>query len=400
MSVLTTKPTFLYPHSRQFPFDEVAEKIVRALEKRNWNVPGISVDFYTYGSGEAKYKMVNHIIGSDFKLSFCRSQGKLNARKNDIAALDSVCIPKEILQVYSDESGPTYYLYVGNNWEDDKDWFMNSIKVHSKLNKKPRRYLRYKGNSYQRRATELISDKDLDREYSPEAGEPVRINLQKKFDEFTAWLEESVLKYILSFPEADIIQPDPVVELIPYQGPWPTVFSVCNWQTAERLEKGKKNPIDLPPEDRHAYIGDGRRLVPLFGGFDGQFPEVANNGFIWCDTNQSITLNSMADDIVYEVVSSSSSFLSRKYIVAIKLKYSNNVYVADNSWFDEKRKQLFESIAPRNYLTDDELNSAYVARGATIVPITEYKGGYKEPIVLIDRELDFDEIDWVVEMKK
>ena len=260
--------------------------------------------------------------------------------------------------------------------------------------------MRYKGNSYQRRATELISDKDLDREYSPEAGEPVRINLQKKFDEFTAWLEESVLKYILSFPEADIIQPDPVVELIPYQGPWPTVFSVCNWQTAERLEKGKKNPIDLPPEDRHAYIGDGRRLVPLFGGFDGQFPEVANNGFIWCDTNQSISANSMAGDIVYDVRSTCSSFLSRKYIVAIKLKYSNNVYVADNSWFDEKRKQLFESIAPRNYLTDDELNSAYVARGATIVPITEYKGGYKEPIVLIDRELDFDEIDWVVEMKK
>ena len=89
MSVLTTKPTFLYPHSRQFPFDEVAEKIVRALEKRNWNVPGISVDFYTYGSGEAKYKMVNHIIGSDFKLSFCRSQGKLNARKNDIELGDT-----------------------------------------------------------------------------------------------------------------------------------------------------------------------------------------------------------------------------------------------------------------------------------------------------------------------
>lgn len=400
MSVLTAKPTFLYPHSRQFPFDEVAEKIVRALEKRNWNVPGISVDFYTYGSGEAKYKMVSNIMGNDFKLYFCRSQGKLNARKNDIAALDTVCIPKEILKVYSDESGPTYYLYVGNNWEGDKNWFMNSSKVHSKLNKKPRRYLRYIGNTYQRRATDLISNNDLDREYSPEADEPVRINLQQKFDEFTAWLEESVLNYILSFPEADTPLPDPEVELIPYQGPWPTIFSVCSWKAAERLKKGKKNPMDLNPEDRHAYIGDGQRLVPLSAGFDGQFPETANNGFIWCDTNQSITASSMADDIVYDVCSSCSSFFNHKYIVAIKLKYSNNVYVADNSKFDEKRKQLFEAIAPRDCLTNEELNSAYVARGATLVPITEYKGGYKEPIVLIDRELDFDEIEWVVEMKK
>ena len=52
MSVLTTTPQFLYPYSRQFPFDEVAEKIVRAIEKRNWKVPGITVEFDIYGSGE------------------------------------------------------------------------------------------------------------------------------------------------------------------------------------------------------------------------------------------------------------------------------------------------------------------------------------------------------------
>ena len=54
MTLLTVKPQFLYPRSRQFPFDEIAENIVRALEKRNWNVPGIEVEFDTYGSGEAK----------------------------------------------------------------------------------------------------------------------------------------------------------------------------------------------------------------------------------------------------------------------------------------------------------------------------------------------------------
>ena len=72
MTLLTVKPQFLYPRSRQFPFDEIAENIVRALEKRNWNVPGIEVEFDTYGSGEAKYKYVKRITGKDFILYFMR----------------------------------------------------------------------------------------------------------------------------------------------------------------------------------------------------------------------------------------------------------------------------------------------------------------------------------------
>ena len=133
MSVLTFIPKFLYPHSRQFPFDEVAEKIVRAIERRNWKVPGITIEFDTYGSGEAKYQKVRYITGNNFRLYFCRIQGRLDYSWNDTAALQSICIPKQILEVYSDESGPEYYLYVGDDWDTDKDWFMNSHKVHAKL---------------------------------------------------------------------------------------------------------------------------------------------------------------------------------------------------------------------------------------------------------------------------
>lgn len=220
MSVLKTTPQFLYPHSRQFPFDEVAEKIVRAIERRNWKVPGITIEFYTHDSGEAKYQMIRSITGDYFKLYFCRVQGRLNGNLNDTAALHSVCIPKEIIEVYDDESGPRYYLYVGDNWEADKEWFMNSIKVYSKLNKEPRRYLYYEGNTYQQRSYELVANNNLNREYSPEGNEPVRINLEQKFNDISVWLEESVLGYILSFQEADIIQvPTPLPELIPYKGP-------------------------------------------------------------------------------------------------------------------------------------------------------------------------------------
>ena len=86
-------------------------------------------------------------------------------------------------------------------------------------------------------------------------------------------------------------------------------------------------------------------------------------------------------------------------IVAIKLKYANDVYVADNAIYEETRKKLFEEIAPRETLTDQEFDSALAARGATIIPITKYKCNYKQPILLIKRELDFDEIEWIVDNK-
>ncbi len=415
MSLLTTTPTFLYPHSRQFPFDEVAEKIVKAIEKRNWKVPGITIEFDTYGSGEAKYQMVRSITGDNFKLYFCRIQGRLKgnwndpaelffgeykSKYNDTAALSSVCIPKQILEVYNDESGPDYYLYVGKDWEADKEWFMNSIKVHSKLNKEHRRYLMYSGKSYCRRAKELIADNDFNREYSPEGNEPVSINLEQKFNEFTEYLEKFVLGYILSFEEAKIILPPiPMEEPIPYKGPWTTIYSICELRDAERIKIGKKDPNDLPPEERYAYFGSSHRLVPLDVSCNGRFPKIAYEGFIWCDVNknQNVTKNS---EFIYEVMSAMHFFGAIHYIVSIKLKYANQVYVVDNSKYEETRKQLFEAIAPRDRLTDEELGQALAARGATIVPITEYKGDFKEPILLINRELEFDEIDGLVKIEK
>ena len=395
MSVLTTTPKFLYPSSRQFPFDEVAEKIVKAIEKRNWKVPGITVKFDSYGSGEAKYHMVRSIKGDNFMLYFSRNQGKLDKHWYDTAALHSICIPKQIIEVYDDESGPTYYLYVGKKWEADKEWFMNSTKVNSKLNKEPRRYLRYQGNyGYDERAKELVAYNDLDREYSPKGKEPVRMNLEEKFGEFTEWLEKFVLKYILSFKEADIIEPPiPVEELIPYKGPFATVYTKCVESEAKRIKKGKENLNELPPEERHAYIGSGHRLVRLHVKCNGRFPKIAYEGFIWCDVKRK---SKFTNEVI---LSMKTSFLETTYFTAIRLKYANQVYVVDNSKYEETRQQLLKDIAPRDILTDEEVGDALAARATTIVPITEYKGDYKEPLVLINRELDFDEIEELVELK-
>ena len=388
MSALTVKPKFLYPNSRKFPFDEVTEKIVRALEKRNWKVPGITVEFEVYGSGEEKYKLVREIVGENFKLYFCRIQGRLPCSNwNDTAAIHEIYIPKQILEVYEDESGPTYYLYVGENWEADKAWFMNSAKVNSKLRGEPRRYLCYSGNAYNKRARELVSDNDLGREYSPKGNEPRSFNLKDKFKEFTAYLEEYVLKYILSFPEESAAE-DVGIELIPYNGPWSTLYSFCNNDDAERIMQGKAAPKELPACERHASFGRFVRLAPLDIKNNGRFPAIAREGFIWCDVTSEIS-HVVATEM-------KSSWRGDNNFVTLKLKYTNDVYVVDNAKYEETREAIFKTKAPDECLTNEEYGDVIAARAATIVPIGEYKGNYKEPIVLITRELEFDEIDSIV----
>lgn len=398
MPVFNHAPVFLYPKSRQFLFDEVCEEIVNAIEKRNWKVPGLRIKFSNYGSGEAKYCYVSEICGDEFKLHFCRVQGKLG-KYNDIAAVSEITIPLQQICVHDDESGPTYYLYVGEDWEADKDKFINGIKVNSKRKKEPRTYLMYEGgwdgvHLYQgRRPPLLLSYNDLGREYEPEGDEPTEFVLEDKLKEFTDWLNENVLGYILTFPEAEVIDlPFTVEEIIPYKGEWPIVFSTSNWEFRERVLTGKKNPKDLEPQDRQACFSSQSRLVPLdLAWEDEDITGLARDGFIWCDTNQRITKRSSHNCLVNDA----RGGWDDKLIVAIKLKYANEVYVIDNAAFEEMREQIFEEIAPRNRLTDVELGVAYAARGKTIIPINEYKGGYKEPIVLIRRELDFDEIAWI-----
>ncbi len=404
MSVLTVQPKFLYPYVLQFPFDSVAVQIVKEIEKRNWKVPGLELDFDTYGSGEEKFQYLRTIRGKDFKLFFCRYQGHLNHIYNDVAGLREVVIPRQEIHVFDDESGPRYYLYVGDDWDADKDWFISSIKVNSKLNKKPRKYLVYEGQSEYcvadnilARSKKLIATDDLDREYLPKGDEPITIDLDHKFAEFKLWLEENVLDYILSFPEAETVDPPvPPEKLIPYEGQWNTIYSICSTEMAMKIEKGKMNPLLLSPMDRAVFFG-GSRLVPLSTSKPKEISDKAFDGFIWCDVNRKnrVTSKSKFVSEVFLAMKFGIFSFSDIWLVAIKPKYANHIYVVDNAKYENTRQQIFKAIAPRKRLSDNEYNKAVLSRAKTMVPINEYKGGYKEPIVLIGRELDFDEIDYV-----
>ncbi len=199
--LLASKPKFAFPTRTQFgELDEVCNNIVRELEKRNFKVPEIDVEFY---SGRREGITVNSIKGQDFKIWFCGIE------------THEINIPQKELSVYDDESGPRFYLYVGKNWEKHKKSFMYGSKMHSKLKRRPRRYLQYSGafgkpgeelaSCYpaswnNTRRPFLIHNNDLNREYDPQGNEPRFFVTEDVMKEFTEWLKENVLNDITKQP--------------------------------------------------------------------------------------------------------------------------------------------------------------------------------------------------------
>jgi hypothetical protein len=428
MTATRMEPRFLFPQSRQFPFDEVCEQIVRALEERSWEVPGIVVDFDIYGTGDEKYRMVRRIRGNDFQLQFGRPQGRLGKHWNDTAAITSITIPRKQLDVYDEEYGPTLWVYVGKNWNRDKARFTSSGKYNSKLNGEPRWYLRYTGGcdcrstagaSFPaigfltatltgdakalsamkhthpgRRSPILVHDNDLGRESKSYRTDEV-------FAEFTQWLKGNVLAKILEVPPTDpshYLPPEDFFrrqtnpwtkELTAHLGP---IFCFGEYGAAARVHQGTTNVDELDPSDRYAFTGGGYRLLSLGVSNDGTVPEIAYAGFKWCGFGE------VASEVPADTLDVPGHYRwsdKETYVFRVSPKRADGVYVADNAPYEKRRSELFEEIKPRDRLTDAEVAEATRARARTIIPITEYTGGYEQPVILVNRELDFNEVELV-----
>jgi len=398
----SNKIEFLYPVSKQFPFDLVCREIVLELEKRNWSVPGITVDFHEYGTGERKFRNVSHIKSDEFRLSFCRVQQRISdTHWNDIAAINEIMMPKKELHVYDDESGPSFYLYVGDDWERDRGSFMNDPKVNPKLNGKPRIYLRYTGSEdpdhgfryERRRCTYLVHDSDLGREYDPIGEEPKYFFTDEIMGEFKQYLEETVLRRIIESPvpdeKTDIFAPDPP---LPLPKSINQIFCFGDYYDADRIMKGRNKPALLDPSDRYGMPGSGYRLVPYDIRNDGTVPEIAYEGFLWCGI-QAVSADTPIDSL--EVPGHFRWSDNEQFVFRVMPKKANGIYIADHAAYDKRRKEIMDTMGDRNRYTNEEVGDFTRARGRTIIPISEYKGDYENPVVLVNRELTLDEVELV-----
>ena len=420
---------FLYPVSRQFPFDEVCEQIVRELEKRNWQVPGINVEFHEYGSGAQKFRLVSKIQGRDFRLRFHRCQFSISGGPwNDTAGISKINIPKMQLHVYEDESGPTFFLYVGNDYRQDRENFVNHPKLHSKLDGEPRMYLRYEGGcccknipgagfSADRvimsilgkttgglshlvhthkgqRSPLLVQNNDMKREYDAEGDEPRFFLTDMMMDVFRQYLEADVLTMITSQPiPAERFDSCTTPEPVPIPDFAGTLFCFGSYRDAERIKQGKEDPEKLQPADRYGMQAEGNRLLHWGIPNDGTVPEVANEGFLWCG-NGEVTTETAIESL--SIPGHHRWADSERFVIRLKPNRANDIFIADHFQYEKRRKELGDAIETgRDRFTEDEVADFMRARARTIIPITEYKGGYEQPVILINRDLDLDEVEVV-----
>jgi len=386
-------PQFLYPTSRQFPFDEVCEQIVRALADRAFKVPGLVVEYHDYGSGAQKLRHVSVIKSDqsaidlgwhDVKIRFGRPQGLLpGGRFNDCAAVSEVQLAKRALHVYEDESGPTYDIYVGDDWGRDRSTWWSTL--NARLNKKPRLCVHYKGAypRYRGQRSERLVAEDDHREYTPEGDEPVEFDTAAIMEEFRRYLQGTILPAITEFP---VVAPvPPIVESpVPMPADAGPFFAYAEGRDVRRIELGKTKIDDLALADRYGLRGSPRLAhLSLKSGPD--LPEVAYDGFLWCSPIATAEgwkvpgyMRGSYDD----------------YLVKVTPKDARGVYVADHAVYEKVRAKLCKEIAgTRDRLTDEEVNLFLRARACTIVPFVDYKGNYEDPVYLINRELSFDEVE-------
>jgi hypothetical protein len=417
------QPTFLYPNSSQFPFDPVCREIVLALEARHWSVPGITIELDEYGRGEERYQLVRSIQGPQFRLYFGRPQARLGTY-NDTAAISSITIPCRKINVYEDESGPTYIRYVGGNWPRDRQEFMTSGHINRKLYGKPRTYLSYTGGCGcqlaanaafgadelwgsmlgnrssrpgtavrhthpGRRSPLLVHDDDLGREYEPKHQREMAYDTATVMAMFTRYLERLLSKILaqpIGLPPATTRAVEPTMP----QG-LVSIFCLGEYEDADRIVRGEHDPWLLEPACRFGMQGSGYRLQPLGSG-GSDIPRIAYKTFLWCGLGQ-VTSGDEPGNLV--IPGQRRITNGGKYVLRVVPHHAGGIYVADHAHFEATREELFASIAPRERLTDAEVDLAYAARSRTIIPVTEYAGGFKEPVVLICRELRLAEVEVV-----
>ncbi len=387
--------------------DTVTNKIFSALENRNWNVPGITVEFGLYGRGEEMYQVVRSIEGDDFLIYFLRVIGRLGERWNNTAGCYKIVIPQYELSYHEDLSGSLTY-YTGKNWRRDRKRFKHGTKVNSKLHKKQKWYVRYgltnthpstKGmdyTSFGELPKFFVANNDLGREYDPQGREPKFFPVQEVYKRIAGWLTEHVLEKINTIPSSPVYI-DPFLNQDNQKPiPMPKIDLPVFYTGIDMghiVEKLKKSTSLTP-----FHTGRGLRVLPWGArGNDESVPDVANDSFIWAGTAKGDVVNTMDDIEVgrwyspFERDFGSATY--REQPVVLKPKVANNVYIFDAALADIRREEIIAALGDRTRLTDEEVDDFQRASARTLVPITEYQGGFIQPVMVINRYLTLDEIE-------
>ena len=369
--------------SRLSFIDDRAFELAQLVAQKGWNIPGIDVEFWVGGTDDKPvhriWRLKGTLPGRRWEIGFSRDGYEFEDKCVNTTP-QHVEFPGYDMDIYSDGSG-SCCRYVGDNWEADEEDFVNSSKIHSKMDKKPRTYLKY-----DLRGTTFVHTNDCGREYEPEGDEPESFETWEVLaaaDQFFGGVIDS-LKRMPDAPKGayqswiDLAK----IDLVPAPENMPTLF------VTKRVYSGET-------EGKVILSGSGKRLVSLDRAYNKKFPvpEIATEGFDYGFALPPYTSRAWGDD----------PYWHENRIYKVDLKYANDIFVIDEKPFMDcwgYHSDVMED-EDRVLLTQDEVDERYQVAAKTLVPLAEYKGDYAQPIYLIHRPLWADEaIDVTRDIRK
>jgi hypothetical protein len=371
---------------------EISQRLPRRIEaykfhqdyaKETINIPGIGeIKVTMHETGNGIFKDIGEVEGETFRIWNCRKSGvKYMNKYSDISRPSNIEIkPKQLkIELYDDESGifvtKQGKRFTNARWRTasgsgyDSDAYRDDLhRTYSGGNEDDSRY-RDINNNWEKDKTVL--------------------SWKKVEDEAIIWLAENVLNPFKQAPKTEN-QKSSLPEEEPFpEGKIGPIFTFVGMQDLRRIELIKNNPKNAYPEERKA-IAPNERLVP-YGIPLENVSEIANDGFIWCGVgaiDENTNMDSMK--IGRETRKTDRIFGDNEGLAVIKPKTATDVYVVDWQAWDDFREEKFTTN--HDTLTDDEVAEMYRALARTLVPIADFKGDYKNPIVLIGRDLELDEV--------
>lgn len=339
------------------------------LKMRNYSVDGINLKFAysTYSKGVVLSEMYN----DEFRICFSSS------------GIYSINIPKIELNYYDDTDTYKLYRYVGDDWDADKNQFINGHRCNSRLRGKKKIYLVYDMGSrkinecqvsqnYHKKMTRLMKlesvlndgvnlydftnitssnrtlvyNNDLDREYSPDNNEISYYSINDILFEVFTWLYNNVYLKVKNSKESDeVIQPNVL------------------FKKPEKIKITNSEYIDYTYKlDTNIYFRYNDMILPT----DGLLMPTLRFLPLSTIVNDNLKYASIVYDACFEFrpMNDDSKILS--YLL-VSLKYANHVYVYNL----------------------DEIGVDNIVK--SIIPINEYRHNYEKPALIIKRGLYPDE---------
>lgn len=358
--------------------DTPVGKLVHALARKNFDVPGITCEFDVLGEQDRPlhqlYRITGGVQGCKWKIELCRNIYRFDGRQV-LSEASRINIPGAELEL-SEDGLHCYYPFVGDDWYEEEDAFIDMTKMDARENGDDRLYLRYE---YHIGAFRHTTNQGM--EYDREDDGPINYPAQEIYDKFDGFFEKLMAR----------VEQTPDVTADPYEA----------WEKIAVVEP-QQLPADFKPfytiAKKTAGIDDGISIagIVLYQGHDILFnctPEMLENPAIPAAFNDGYQFG--FPNAPYQSQSGlwGNDAAKKEYgLIKVDLKYANDIYVVDEKPILKSYAFLVaEACDQERDLNNEEKGHLHGMLAKTFVPLAKYKNDYECPMFLIGRPLWKDE---------